>query len=194
MNQWVPKLGLYDLKHEGNCWRAVSSFRPSGSGTPLEKRERNLAIYDTGKIRDYAGERYNAISLVAVCLFVATPLKAALKPASGSAMRSASMTRLPLRRIIRLSRHMRTIAFRLTKHPSPCVPFLARDSRTPSLPVVLLVLPVLPSMLSMPTIRRGAKSCGLITNPWSRLFRPRRESARPIYREKGSYPASEARL
>jgi hypothetical protein len=26
------------------------------------------------------------------------------------------------------------------------------------------------------------------------LFRPRRESARPIYREKGSYPASEARL
>lgn len=73
MRQWVPKLGLHRLQEVSGGWVSVASFRPSGSGKPLHKRNQNLSIRNDGKIRDHAvdpGEGgYNAISLVAVCLF-----------------------------------------------------------------------------------------------------------------------------
>ena len=69
MPQWVDKLGLYNLTRVSGGWRSVVSFEESGSGTPLVKRDLNLAIRDTGHIKDHAGGGYNAISLVALCLF-----------------------------------------------------------------------------------------------------------------------------
>ena len=67
MAQWLPKLGLQDLQRVSGGWRAVASFRESGSDKT--KRGQSLSIRDTGRIKDHAGEGYNAIKLVAVCLF-----------------------------------------------------------------------------------------------------------------------------
>ena len=69
MPQWVPNLSLHQLRRVHGGWRAVASFRESGSGTPLPERDLNLAIRETGRIKDHAGGSYNALSLVAVCLF-----------------------------------------------------------------------------------------------------------------------------
>ena len=68
--QWLPKLNLYGLKHEGNCWLSVASFRASSTGQTLETRGLNLKIYDTGAIKDYGTDTgYNDVSLAGVCLF-----------------------------------------------------------------------------------------------------------------------------
>ncbi len=66
--QWLQLLKLEDLQRQGDCWRSVASFRPSGS-PDTGKRGLSLAIYDTGAIVDYGtGQGYNDATLVEVCL------------------------------------------------------------------------------------------------------------------------------
>lgn len=67
-HQWLPKLNLEGLQRQADCWRAVASFRPSGSDKP-GKRGLSLAVYDSGAIVDFGtGQGYNDAGLVAVCL------------------------------------------------------------------------------------------------------------------------------
>lgn len=67
LDDWVPALGLPRLTRSAGGYRAVASFRPSGSGKPLEKRNLHLAIHSSG-IRDWGDDdrRYTAIDLVMV--------------------------------------------------------------------------------------------------------------------------------
>jgi hypothetical protein len=68
--QWLPLLGLHRLDRVSGGWRAVASFRQSGSGAPLHKRGLSLSIRDDGSIFDHGtGTGYNNVTLVAECLF-----------------------------------------------------------------------------------------------------------------------------
>lgn len=67
--QWLPKLDLHRLEQCPDGWKSVASFRPSNSGKPLAERNQNLWVYNSGAIKDFAGENHNDITLVAVCLF-----------------------------------------------------------------------------------------------------------------------------
>jgi hypothetical protein len=61
---WAPALNLHGLRPARGGYEAVASFRESLSGTPLEKRERNLSLVPAG-IKDFAsGRGHTAIDLV----------------------------------------------------------------------------------------------------------------------------------
>lgn len=55
LGAWVKGLGLYGLVESGEGYRAVVSWRPSGSGKQLHKRDRNLSIHPEG-INDWSGD------------------------------------------------------------------------------------------------------------------------------------------
>ncbi len=65
MAAWVPALGLYGLRPVSRGgYEAVATWRPSGSGQPIEKRKRNLKIYPDG-IRDFGSDvGYSPLDLV----------------------------------------------------------------------------------------------------------------------------------
>ncbi len=65
MSAWVPALGLYGLRPVSRGgYEAVATWRPSGSGQPIEKRKRNLKIYPDG-IRDFGSDvGYSPLDLV----------------------------------------------------------------------------------------------------------------------------------
>jgi len=65
MGAWVPALGLYGLRPVARGgYEAVATWRPSGSGQPIEKRKRNLKIYPDG-IRDFGSDvGYSPLDLV----------------------------------------------------------------------------------------------------------------------------------
>jgi hypothetical protein len=65
MVAWVPALGLYGLRPVARGgYEAVATWRPSGSGQPIEKRKRNLKIYPDG-IRDFGSDvGYSPLDLV----------------------------------------------------------------------------------------------------------------------------------
>ncbi|WOH76439.1 bifunctional DNA primase/polymerase [Bradyrhizobium sp. NDS-1] len=69
--QWLrhPQLGLHGLHREPGGWRAVASFRASGSGRATGKRGFSLSIRDDGPIKDHGGRGYNDATLVAECAF-----------------------------------------------------------------------------------------------------------------------------
>ena len=61
---WAPALNLHGLRPARGGYEAVASFRESLSGTPLEKRERNLSLVPAG-IKDFAsGKGHTAIDVV----------------------------------------------------------------------------------------------------------------------------------
>ncbi|MDO9338470.1 MAG: AAA family ATPase [Caulobacter sp.] len=61
---WVPSLDLYGIRPARGGYEAVASFRPSMSGTRLEKRDRNLSLVPSG-IKDFAtGRGHTAIDIV----------------------------------------------------------------------------------------------------------------------------------
>lgn len=64
LHKWVPDLGLYGLKRTTEGYRAVASWRPSGTGKPLEKREANVGISWKG-IEDFGEcKKYTPINMV----------------------------------------------------------------------------------------------------------------------------------
>ena len=65
IDTWFPLLSLPKTKQTGHgAWRAVPSWRPSGSGRAPGDRNANLGVHPTG-IQDFArGESYTPISLV----------------------------------------------------------------------------------------------------------------------------------
>ncbi|UZE50988.1 hypothetical protein ONR75_10410 [Rhodopseudomonas sp. P2A-2r] len=67
---YLRHLGLAKLRRVPGGWRAIASFRQSGSGTAEHKRGLSLSIRDGGAIVDHGtGEGFNDITLVARCLF-----------------------------------------------------------------------------------------------------------------------------
>ncbi|MBT1516169.1 bifunctional DNA primase/polymerase [Bradyrhizobium sp. SRL28] len=66
--KWLPLLDLQRLRRVSGGWRAVASFRQSGSGR-RGKRGLSLSIRDSGEIVDHGGRGYNDVTLVAECLF-----------------------------------------------------------------------------------------------------------------------------
>ena len=75
--QWLPLLGLHRLQRVSGGWRAVASFRQSGTGQPLDKRGQSLAIRDDGPIIDHGtGQGYNDATLVEAGLGLATTAEA----------------------------------------------------------------------------------------------------------------------
>ena len=67
---YLPVLGLPKLTRGAGGWRAIASFRLSGSGTAEQKRGLSLSIRDDGAIVDHGtGDGFNDITLVARCLF-----------------------------------------------------------------------------------------------------------------------------
>ena len=64
LSDWVPALGLYDLRPARGGYECVESWRPSSSGRPLHERKRNLSIQPNG-IKDWGSNNtYSAIDLV----------------------------------------------------------------------------------------------------------------------------------
>jgi AAA domain/Bifunctional DNA primase/polymerase, N-terminal len=71
LEDWVPELGLYDLKRQRGAvpnYDSVASFRPSLSGKKLEDRNLHLKIR-RGSIKDFGENKgYSPIQLVMACL------------------------------------------------------------------------------------------------------------------------------
>lgn len=65
LDAWVPALDLYGLRStRRGGYEAVATWRPSGSGQPLEKRKRNLQMHPDG-IRDFGADvSYTALDLL----------------------------------------------------------------------------------------------------------------------------------
>lgn len=71
--QWLPLLGLHKLHRISGGWRAVASFRPSGSGKATNRRGESLSIRDSGEIYDHgSGRGFNNATLVSECLQLST--------------------------------------------------------------------------------------------------------------------------
>ncbi|TXH47231.1 MAG: bifunctional DNA primase/polymerase [Desulfurellales bacterium] len=61
---WLPALGLYNLRRARAGFEAVATWRESSTGRPLDERKRNLSIQPTG-IKDFGtGETFSALDLV----------------------------------------------------------------------------------------------------------------------------------
>jgi len=65
LHAWVPKLGLPKCRCQfGNVYRAVASWRQSGSGRPVSRRNPNLSFSAKG-IEDFGtGEKFTALNVV----------------------------------------------------------------------------------------------------------------------------------
>lgn len=65
LDAWVPALDLYGLRStRRGGYEAVATWRPSGSGQPLEKRKLNLQMHPDG-IRDFGADvAYTALDLI----------------------------------------------------------------------------------------------------------------------------------
>jgi hypothetical protein len=64
LDAWVPDLRLFKCRPHGGGYKAVATWRPSGSGRPIEKRGLNLSVSPKG-IEDFGtGDKFTAINLV----------------------------------------------------------------------------------------------------------------------------------
>lgn len=64
LDAWVPPLNLYKCRRARGGYEAVATWRPSSTGRPLEKRNRNLGISPQG-IKDFGtGQGYTPLDLV----------------------------------------------------------------------------------------------------------------------------------
>src|SRR5262249_25475564 len=68
LERWVPALALYKCRPARGGFEAVTHWRESSTGRPLEERKRNLKIHPSG-IKDFgdgAGGTYTPLDLVMV--------------------------------------------------------------------------------------------------------------------------------